>query len=176
MAKHFYIIDKMPIYLGNRMYFRTLDECIKSGSFTEDDINWYKYTDCPLKIKKKIERGIYKQLKDLKENNLDRFINVIYNHSYRNEDAKDNISLFLDCVSCKYKSFRIVPSKGYGSDYWLLFGNSFYLQYGGKKEFTSVLIDVEQVECFWGSIDTFDIHFKNKTAIHFFHGEMQIII
>lgn len=176
MAKHFYSIDKMPVYLGKSMYSRILEECIKMDYFSKDDADRYEFADCSFSIKKKIERGIYKYLKSEKDNNSDRFINYIYNHSYRDEDAKDNIALFLDGVSCKYKSFRIEPVNGYGSDYWLLFGNRFYLKYGKKKEYTSVMIDVNQVECFWGSIDNFDIHFRNEWSIHFYHGEMQIKI
>ena len=174
MAKHFYSIDKMPVYLGKSMYSRILEECIKMGYFSKDDAYRYEFADCSFSIKKRIERGIYKYLKSKKDNDSDRFINYIYNYSYRDEDARDNISLFLDCLSCKYKSFRIDPANGYESDYWLLFGNRFYLKYGGKKEYTSVLIDVNQIECFGGSIDNFYIHFKNGQSIHFYHGEMQI--
>ena len=179
MIANIFNVKGLNIHLGYRAYSSIVDKCIKNGNFTSSElysseiISYVFYPAKSKKLKKKIYKAICARLEKIADENYDDFIAHYYNSSYYDNSAKENISNFLDGVSCVYKQLRFKPE----SEPVLRFpyGKKFQLCYkSSKRNMVEITIDTEDVEGFWGSVDYFYIHFKSGLVLLFNYGDLLI--
>ncbi len=178
MIANIFRVNGLNIHLGYRVYSNITQKCIENGFFSFSElmastiISTRLYPQKNKKNKKKIYNAICKVLNEMANENFDNFINNYYNHSYYEENAKENISAFLDGVATVYTHLQFIPGKNSNSVF--PFGKKFSLcSKIGKNNYMETIIDTDDIECFFGSVDHFYIHFKSGIVIHFARGNIK---
>lgn len=171
----------MNIHLGYKVYSHIIEKCIEKGELSLTDMyastiaSSFFYPRNNKKTRAKIYKAVCNYLEHIAAKNYDDFISYYYNSSYYSEDAKENISDFLDAVRCIYKGIDIISDSTQNSEIRFPHGKKFKLCYKSfGKSRVEIAIDTNNLSCFWGSIDCFYIHFKNGLSIFFDHGALTI--
>lgn len=176
MVSNIFKVNGLNLHLGCESYSDIIQMLVDNGEISIDDMYQTSIVTEGSKsdriYKRKIYTAICKALKNIANKDYDTFINHYYNHSYYGENAKENISDFLDGVATVYPYLRIAPGKSF--DLRFPFGKKFSLCYKiNKKNYTEIVIDTDDIDCFFGNINFFVIHFKSGLAFYFQDGSVK---
>lgn len=177
MVANIFKVKGMNIHLSYELYSNITQKCIERDLFSTNDMYSTAIVSSQLypvrnkKISLKIYKSVCEVLKDIADKDYDKFIKHYYNQSYYGERAKENISAFLEGVATIYKHLYFRTDAK--SQARFSFGKKFSICCkASRKHYTEIIIDIADIECYFGSVDSFFIHFKSGFTISFYYGNL----
>lgn len=114
----------------------------------------------------------------LRKRSPQEFINRFFSIRCEGEEARDNITRFLDAAGDKY-NYGFIPCGNssdvrypHGKQFWLVALSGFFK----KKPASKFFIDVEKVDYFWGSINGFIVSFSDGSTLRMERGTLSMFI
>lgn len=172
-----WVDGKFPAFMTFSTYTEVLNELVESKRIRDDVCSRAEYNFFP-KCQKKLNKEIRRYMEELRKRSPQEFINRFFSIRCEGEEARDNITRFLDAAGDKYK-YGFIPCGNssdvrypYGKQFWLVALSGFFK----KKPTSKFFIDVEKVDYFWGSINGFIVSFSDGSTLRMERGTLSMFI